>query len=555
MSVRYQGIIGFVIAVVLFGLVHICSWGHAPVFSADRSASASVYDESTMYAPGVTRFAEHLRPAWELDVIELRGERFSYPIMQHIVLGSLARVAGGVELAHVLAHSILPACSWLILFAWVWRARRDVALAGAAAWTSVVFAAAPRNVLLLGADAFTQPLEFSRTPHPSLSTLILLLALWGVLQCVTRQRTVWLWITGPLFGALFYSYYFHTVAAWTALGGVLLIMLFARPARWWRLLIIPITGMVVALPYFKWTLTGMRSGNSVALMRRIGEFEHTPSLPALAGFVMFAALFVWLGMRKPWEDVRRSQIWLLTAVITGAFVLANLHVLTGYNAQHEHAFNRIIQPLAVILLACALPLPAWPWRKWLLHAVSLCIISLGAVRQVHVAAHHCSFTQQPALFAALKKEGAEIVVGTLDESIRGLLPTLTPHWSFVPIGFRTLATNEEVLARFVVVAKMGGVSHDEARELLVSPDPQGYMRTYAYGLLDDFEIKPEDLQQFEKLWTATAPLQALKSRRLDLLLLPKGKAPAAFDGIQFDPAFEADGWQAWRVMLTSQPAR
>lgn len=558
MSARFHAVAGFAIAVVLFSLPQWLKQD-APVFTAHRGASAMHYDEGALYAPGVRRFADTGRPAWELDVYELRSERFAYPVTHQIVLGALARAAGGVGGAFAIAHSLFPALIWLAFFALMLRATQHAPLSSFAAWAALVIAAAPRNAFLLGASAFIQPLEMTRTPHPALSTAILLLALWGLLQCLTRQHALWLWFTGPLFGLLFYTYYFHAVAAWTALGCVLI---FSRDA-WRRLTIIVVTGLAVATPYLLWTVTSMRSGISRHLMARIGVFERTPDWIGIAGLVVSGFIFVAMAFRRPKNGSASFDVpWLLVALLTGAFVVTNLHLVTGYNAQHEHAYNRLVQPFGLLLAVIA----GHRWFGYLLFRPlidlgTVLVIVLAGCRQTYVASAMPSFARESAAqsqqLRRLDGLDGPLVIGVLDEEIRALLPAFTRHWSFVPVGFRTLASNEEILTRFVIIARLTGVSHDESLGLLKSPPPSGAMRTFCYGLLDDFSVQPADVDRFENLWrkfddSAELP-RSLATRRLDVVLVPSDHAPVQVSGVNLAPLSDAGQWRAFRVTL-AEPA-
>jgi len=471
-----------------------------------------------------------------------------------------------VEVAFVLAHALLPTGIWLGFFGLVFQASRNASLAATAAWLASIVAAAPRNALLLGADAFIQPLELTRTPHPALSTAVLLLALWGVIQCLSRPGRKWVWITGSLMGGLFYTYYFHVVAGWTALGAVLAFSVLSGSREWRRIGVIAVIGMAVAMPYMVWTVSSIQSGNSLHLMRRIGIFGRAPDWAGLVGLAVSAGLFIWVGLKRrqrvnaPDKD-GLTIVWIVSALLAGAFTLTNVHLLTGYNAQHDHAYNRLVQPFVVILVAVGLSQGGARLRRcltgrsmrWLLNLTTLAIITLALYRQARVATAMEGFQQESAgHFKQLTELGhaeGELVVGVLDEQIRALLPATTRHWSFVPIGFRSLASNEEILTRFVTVAKLSGLERSEARELLSGKAASGQMRTYSYGLLDDYELQASDALLFEKLWDATNAATALQQRRLDLLVVVPGQAPPSIRGLSLAPAFSSDGWNAYRISL------
>lgn len=541
MSARHHAILGFGIAALLFGMTHWLPGGGGPVFAADFGVSSLKYDESTLYSPGARRFADTLCPAWELDVIELRDARFSYPITHQIVLGVIAKLAGGVERAYMLGHSLLPACVWLLFYMLMLAGKHDAALASAAAWTACLAAAAPRNALLLGEDSFTQALELTRTPHPALSTAVLALALWALTRSLSQSGFKWPLIAGLCMGGLFYTYYFHAVAGWAALGGLFLISVFQREKGEWKELgIIALIGILVAVPYLFWTLASMRSGITRELMGRIGWFHRIPDVKALFGLAAAILLSLWLAKRG---QGRSPAARVLAALLAGAFFVANLHLVTGYNAQHEHAYNRLLQPFGVLLAAVLLPVP----RTRLLHVVSAVWIGLAACRQAMVARHEKKQTVPEAALASLNALDGGQVVAVMDGSLRGILPVKTPHWSFVPFGCRTLASNEEILIRFIVMAKLAGASKDETRALLHGKAQPGQFRTFCWDLLVSYEPREADAELFESLWDKTDPSAVLQTRRLDVLLLPDKAAAPEVLGFLFSPIFAADGWRAFFV--------
>ena len=565
MSAKRQAVLGFMTASVLFGLVHLIPIiRHQPVatvFSAHPGASAVHFDEAALYAPGARRFADTGRPAWELDVIELQDERFAYPITHQIVLGTMARLLGSVDRAFAVAHALFPAIIWLGFFGFVFAACGNATLATATAWVASIVAAAPRNALLLGADSLLQPLELSRTPHPALSTAILILGLWGLVRCLTGGGWRWVLTSGAVLGTLFYTYYFHAVVAWAALGSILAFLILSR-RKVGRMFAVTAIGLVVAGPYVMWTLASLQSANSAHLMARIGGFGRTPNWIGVAGLLVCAVLFVVLGnlRNRRSGDSRQSAaltiLWVCSAALAAAFIVRNLHVLTGYDAQHEHVYNRIVQPFLVILAGAALPLSGKTVQRWLearparllLTAVTIGIIAISAWRQVHVASAMASFQHESAIeidqFAALDRLDHPMVVGALDTEIRALLPALTKHWSFVPIGMRTLASNEEIVARFVVVAKLSGMEKRDALAMLSAGPLPGQMRTYAYGLLDSYELTESDARLLSTAWE-TSLQDGMRNRRLDVLLLPPGRVPAAVTGITWTPVSAANGWTAF----------
>src|SRR5262249_48389750 len=121
----------------------------------------------------------------------------------------------------------------------------------AASWLMTLVPFGPRNLLLLGADSFIQPLEITRMPHPALSFAVLLLAGLGTSESFARGGGVRLLCGGLACGLLFYSYYFSWVGFFLGLGVLFLITLAGRRFEVAnRLVLIGLTAAVVSIPYW-----------------------------------------------------------------------------------------------------------------------------------------------------------------------------------------------------------------------------------------------------------------------------------------------------------------
>jgi hypothetical protein len=112
------------------------------------------------------------------DWLALRFARDSYPVLHSILLGLLAKVIGSLEWSWMVAHAIVPALIWGVLFSNACRFVQSSFLAEAIAWAVCFIPFSPRNFLLLGEDRFIQPLELTRLPQPALSFLLLILSIW-----------------------------------------------------------------------------------------------------------------------------------------------------------------------------------------------------------------------------------------------------------------------------------------------------------------------------------------------------------------------------------------
>jgi len=53
------------------------------------------------------------------------------------------------------------------------------------------------------------------------------------------------------------------------------------------------------------------------------------------------------------------------------------------------------------------------------------------------------------------------VIGTTDPDLCVLIPALTTNWTFVPVADRTMASQNEILTRYLVVARLAGNNSSE----------------------------------------------------------------------------------------------
>lgn len=173
---------GFAIMMVLFALVDIVNYAQLgkrfTPFSVAFPVSALTSDESQLYAPPARWFFEKDRLKTE-DVFELRDAVAlspGFPVAQGIVIGSMAKLVGSLEVSWVIAHASFPALIWLLIFFCARMLQLPVASALLLATATCLVPFGPRNFFFLGQGALTQPLELSRIPEPGLSFAFLLLA-------------------------------------------------------------------------------------------------------------------------------------------------------------------------------------------------------------------------------------------------------------------------------------------------------------------------------------------------------------------------------------------
>src|SRR5262249_349134 len=148
-----------------------------------------------------------LRP--EVDIFELRGAMSAWPLAHSVIIGSIAKLVGSLEVSWIIAHAVFPAIVWLLLFFCSRELQLPVTAALALATATCLIPFGLRNFFLMGQSALIQPLELSRLPHPGLSFTLVLLSIIAASRAVAADSFVAAVGAGILIGLNFYSYYFY----------------------------------------------------------------------------------------------------------------------------------------------------------------------------------------------------------------------------------------------------------------------------------------------------------------------------------------------------------
>ena len=513
---------------LLFALADVANYARLgerfTPFSDAYSISALTYDETSAYVPCARRFFETSDLKSEPDVFELRDALGAFPIAHCIIIGSMAKIIGSLEVAWVVAHGIFPALIWLLFFACARQLQLPIAAAFLLATATSLIPFGPRNFFLLGQNALIQPLELIRISAPGLSFLLLLVAAMGISQAVLSARIVTGIVAGVLVGINFYSYYF----CWMALGSGLSIWLgVAAFLRRWKdvktLCIIGLTAVITGVPFFVITVIGLQSQVAKNLMERIGPFTRDMSAARLGLAAILSVPVIWLYVRT---RIHPLVIALAFVMVGGALGL-NAQVLTGYDAQHwGHFTNRIIQPLDFFLVGAAVLryLPKISHWRWLCVVATLALVSLGVYRQVSVASNiaeaHDRYQNSVRMLESLPgRIGTASVVGSSDPQVITLLPAITTLWNFVPLGVRTLASNDEILRRFLLIRKLEGATLSDVHADFNQQYPSDKEDRNLSYVLFLRALDGKDLHsRIDQLWSEINLAKDLSVRRLDVLL-------------------------------------
>lgn len=523
-------------------------------FSVDPSVSADTYDETQLYAPGAMRFLRTGTLPSELDIYELRGLDNGYPILHSVIAGGLARGVGTLENAWVILHAVPPAILVLLLYWMASAFTLNQLYRSLIAWATVLVAFGPRNLALLGGEAFIAPLEVTRFPHPALSFTLLVAACILVARMLSAPSHRSAALVGILCGTLFYSYYFYWTAMYIGLGTL---FVGAAVIRRWRiagyLVEAGVVGILVAVPYIVRAFASLRQAGARALMERVGAFDRFAGPHGLLILVFGLAAMLLILRRSRRVDIPGRlplglgvPLVLVAVGVVGTGAGLNLQLLTGYDPQRDHFYNRLLQPFGtalaggVVIALSRIPvsflaLVSARTQRVLPTVAALALVvllGLAVTRQVTSglitsADHRASAPSNAVLLWAQRNIAPDDVVGSSNLGLIVLTPAVAGTWNFVPVADRTMADRDEILTRYLVAARLAGES-DETIMTAFATDPQpvrpGHPNwIHASYVLFQQSNPTEALRADVQERLSSLDLGAeLRTRRLDYFILPAG---------------------------------
>ena len=439
------------------------------------------FDETHAYAPPAQRFMSLGRVPAEVDNYERRDSNAGIPYLPAVILGTMGRVLGNLERAFIAADVLFPALAFGLLYAASEGLLQDTASRLLLAWSTLLIPWGPRTFLWRSYDSLLAAPDFTRTPQPEISfTLVLLGVLLSSRALVSKKPSAT--ISAGVIGALIvYSYYFYAIA-WVLTLGLLLVLglLWRNWAVAKRLTVMLSIIVFGSLPFIVAVAHGRSQGGQSYLLARVGTYTRTPHLIPLLFFVL-GFLLTW-RMGNPFfgNQGRHVRVGIFVCLFLSALAGMNIQMLTGYDAQHAHFWNRLILPVGVLLCGCWLLAAAERrWNRSHLLKASLIgiLISLllnAGTRQVVVGTENAKLQRasrpEIQLLQWVRSNlPAESVIGTVDPDLILLVPALTANFTYVPTGLRSLTPTEEIVDRYYELASFLDLTPAEVQAVAVTP--------------------------------------------------------------------------------------
>ena len=464
-------------------------------FSYEPVTIAADRDEGVMY--GVRARAAYLGEwrAGDVSVAENENSPSLLPLLNPVIMGGLGRILGSLEAAFIASDFLFPPLIFFALYLLAFELTRRRLLA---AWFASAFIFMPKIFLLSGFARELLPdpanrLYFSRFEYPKITYLLFTIALYLVLRTLTRGEKYAPLIAGATVGLVFYTYLYDWVYVFAGLGLTLFFLVLQKDyGRVKRVLAVIGVGFLASVFYWInfFELRGLPQYGD--LVNRIGVEIGNGVRWATAwkSYLRAAALsaLVWWVWRK--RD-RAAAAYLAGLLLVIAIVL-NLQVVLGFNPQPDHWHRIQFLPVGLGMLALLHGVSQKYFRTALLRyggavggALIFLIFGKAAYAQYAYSAQNAERYAIPAdraaSYAWLRANAAHgAVVASNSLAASAELSLYVGSKVFVPNGFNTTISEEEIWQRAMIMSRIFGLSEKEFSDFIKNPGTVSYLFTDQY---------------------------------------------------------------------------
>ncbi|TSC63131.1 MAG: hypothetical protein G01um101448_115 [Parcubacteria group bacterium Gr01-1014_48] len=444
------------------------------------------YDEAAGYGSRAKAFYTGQFPVVDTALLEHEKDRISpMPPLNPIVMGGLGRILGSLDRAFIVSDFLFPALIFIFLYILLFEltGRKTFSIVGAAVFMFVPrFALAIPPLSMSGAHELfrdivpsigkVDELYFSRFDYPQITYLFYIPAFFFILRALKRDAYVWTLSAGVSFGLLFYTYFYDWAYMLTAL--VFMCVFFILGKRYnYAQKIFAITGIgfLVSVPYWINFVYLHALPQYSDLIRRSGvEISRSFRFRAWTTYVRsigFVGMVVLLFRRNDY-----MHTIYLVAFLLSPFIVLNMQVFAGFNPQPDHWHRVQFLPFFLAMIVMV----AWICKRYVPSLFSknakravwtILVLFLGlqfhgqiAMSRIRAPAYTIDASHEKSYAWLIKHTPAGSVVGALSPITNIELILYTHNHSFLPTGLHSLASNEEIWDRVVILGKLFGMREE-----------------------------------------------------------------------------------------------
>ena len=349
---------------IIYGGHHLFIWSHLASLGQDYHPILINGDEALLNAPKAEAARLGKFIVGDFNVFEYK-DRLIYvtPFLSPLVMGWLAKITGSVETAFIAGDFIFPSAIFLIFYLILFETtgKKLLSLVGSVFYIFLPRLASfmPPALKYLQAAAITmmfktRGLTFSRIEDTQVTVPIYLLLLYFAIRSITRNDRISPWLAAFFYGLTFYSYFYYWTYFSAAMAFVLVLFLAKKDfLSFKRMLVIFSGGLLVSIPHWINSFNLSRLAHFQDIFERhgpeIGRYVNFEMLPSFAYALHFLLIAILFYFRKFYPKIS----YLLISLLMPIFLVYNLQLITGFNAQPDHWFKPTLPILYIAFAAIA----------------------------------------------------------------------------------------------------------------------------------------------------------------------------------------------------------
>lgn len=454
-------------------------------------------DDAIYYIPRAKQAYNDLHGMGDISLVEYRNAPSFLPMLNPLLLAVFGILTGSFAMGLIVSDFLLPFCICIGVYV---LARSIVSSTKTAYVCSIVFTLAPMLFLALpplslssvrdalGGMSYsaslphTALLYFSRAEYPKMTFLFFLLAYFFIFKTLTSSRRIYQWAAGIFLGTLFYTYLFDWATCVSSLGiCVLFLLLQKRYQEAKRIGVVMLCASFLSIPYWlnMVALHALPSYHDITVRLDIEEGRRilwSPFWKTYVRNIVLSAAVYWIYRKNnPMVGVFLGS-WLLSYI-----PVTNAQLLLGFTVQSDHWYRVQFLPIALAWTVCFF----WVYQhytsphRWMQRVVKGVCVALCVVLLLGKTHAQYRFSRDHSSWFTLSSADAQsydwlnthtpphTVVGSISPDTQIALLLHTHNRIFLPAGFNTVASNDELWKRSAITARMYGMSPQAYKDFVL----------------------------------------------------------------------------------------
>lgn len=482
-----------VLCAVLAGIVFLLPHILMPVFRGDalysplvvKDVNTYTVDQTFLYAPGMKDVADGYLLVSDPSIYENKGKlSFLSPALPSLVLGIVSYVIG-LEMVFILSSFVFPFIIFMISYFLFHRLTKSVHASITASFLLIfgfnfiaTLPSTPQVIEFYFSRLIGHPIEpinyLARLPQIQF-TFAMFMASFVFLYIAMEKKTAkYFMIYGISLGFLFYSYFYYWTSMSAAAGILFIMSILKKDYKTAKNLILSTAAaFLVAAPYVIGMLFVIKSAWYSDISSRLG-IESIFAWQQLAKYIIFYAIFAVISRKN-------TFFWIMTSMLISGIALLNIQLLTGFSLQGRHYDTVFLAPLTVIALSYAAYEVACriPGKARYIKIASVVIVSALIIVSIY---SHSAYAANASKNFYLDRDYRDLykwlnentekdsVVLTASVEQNSLITVHTHNNVFIPNGFSSPSTDEEILDRLFIAYKAFNITPEYLSEMMDNED-------------------------------------------------------------------------------------